>query len=75
MSSTKRTPEHPGLARNWPGEAVVAAAEGAAAEGAAAVEGAVAAAVAAACRRELAASVRLEHFPNTLMDAGRHGRA
>ena len=75
MSSTRKTPEHPGPTYSLLPEEVadaVAAADEAA--DAAAVAEAAEAAEAAVCRGELAASARLECFPNTLTDTGRHGR-
>ena len=74
MSSTRKTPEHPGPTYSLSEEVAdaVAAADEAADEAAAAE--AAEAAEAAVCRGELAASARLEHFPITLIDAGRYGR-
>jgi hypothetical protein len=82
MSSTRKTPEHPGSANDLPEEVAEAAeaagAAEAAAEAAEAAEAeaaeAAAEAAAAAGRGEFAASASCEHFPITLTDAGRHGR-
>jgi hypothetical protein len=82
MSSIRKTPEHPGSANDLPEVAEAAEAAGAAEAAAEAAEAAeaeaaeaAAEAAAAAGRGEFAASARLEHFPITLTDAGRLGRA
>jgi hypothetical protein len=74
MSSTRKTPEHPGSANSMPAEAAGAAAAEAAEAAAEVAEAAAAEAAAAVCHGESAASARPEHFPITLTDARRHGR-
>jgi hypothetical protein len=76
-SSTRKTPQYLGSVKKSLGVAgAVAAAAGAAAAGAAGeVASAVAVVEAAAGPGDIAASARSVHFPTTLMDMGREGRA
>jgi hypothetical protein len=76
--STRKTPEHPGPAYSLPGgeaaDAVAAAAEAADAAGEPA-EAAEAAEYPGVIPGEVATTARRKHFPTTLIDADRYGRA